>query len=141
LETITVLAYLCVRERFRPGDMLFNQGEADGNAMYVVSGKGTLLHQNDGGRHEVGPVCPGRFLGGLTLLSDTPRLFSLRADEEMVCLILSREKFGKTQEQFPVVMPRIVEMLVKEINIFEQAVLDKTQALEENHEYFGVSLI
>ncbi len=141
LESVKILAYLCVRERFRPGDMLFNQGDVDGTALYIVSGQATLLHAAGNGQHEVGTVREGRFIGGLALLGDSPRLFSLRADSETVCLVLSREKFSKTQEQFPAMLPRIAEALVKEVRAFEQGVLDKTEALEKNHEHLGVSLI
>ncbi|MFW5490533.1 MAG: Crp/Fnr family transcriptional regulator [Desulfovibrio sp.] len=141
LEAVKVLAYLCVRERFRAGDMVFSQDEVDGSAFFIVSGQGTLLRFAESGQHEVGHVVAGRFLGGLTLLGDTLRLFSLRADVEMVCLVLSREKFCKTQEQFPDMLPRVAEALVKEVRSFELSILDKTAALVQNYQHWGVSLI
>ena len=63
---------------------------------------------------------PGEFIGGLSLLGETRRLYSLLALEETICLVLSREKFSKILQQFPGQMPRIFKAVVSAINRWEE---------------------
>ena len=106
LESLKVFAYLCTRAKFKSGDALFNQGEDDGDAFCLISGKAQLERTVDSTRFPVRVLGPGEFIGGLSLLGETRRLYSLRALEETICLVLSREKFSKTLQQFPGQMPR-----------------------------------
>ena len=41
------------------------------------------------------------FLGGMAILGKNRRIFSLKAIDKMVCLVLEREKFIRILEQFP----------------------------------------
>ena len=45
LETIKIFAYLCTKEIFKSGDYLFRQGDDDGQAFYLLSGKVSLLSE------------------------------------------------------------------------------------------------
>jgi CRP-like cAMP-binding protein len=66
----------------------------------------------------------GAFAGGLTLIGETRRLYSLRALQETVCLVLSREKFAKTLDQFPGQRPRIFRAVVAAITDWEERFLE-----------------
>ena len=44
LEATKVFAYLCIREKFKSGDFLFQQDEEDEQAYYIISGSARLLH-------------------------------------------------------------------------------------------------
>jgi hypothetical protein len=61
---------------------------------------------------------------------------------DTTCLILSREKFAKTMEQFPDLMPKIVKAVVKNIDDWENRFLaDRADSCGQCLERLGVSLI
>ena len=95
LEALKVFAYLCTREKFKAGEYLFRQGEDDGQAFYIIEGKAVLEYERNGDTTMIRDCDPGEFLGGLTLVGDMRRLFSLKASTDTTCLILNREKFTK----------------------------------------------
>ena len=101
LETLKIFAYLCTREKFKKGEHIFRQNEDDGQAFYIIEGKARLERKDNGETKNVRDCEAGEFLGGLTLLGETGRLFSLQSVTDTTCLVLSREKFAKTMKQFP----------------------------------------
>jgi len=125
LESLKVFAYLCTRERFKTGEPLFQQGEEDADAFCLITGK-VQLERTVGTRVQaVRGYGPGEFIGGLTLLGETRRLYTLRALEATTCLVLSREKFAKTIEQFPGQTPRLFKAVVDAINRWEEVFLEE----------------
>jgi len=124
LESLKIFAYLCTREKFREGEFLFRQGEDDGEAFWIISGRAQLEHSTDAASQPIRIYGPGDFIGGLTLLGETRRLYSLGALQEIVCLVLTREKFAKTLEQFPGQMARIFKAVVGAINGWEERFLE-----------------
>jgi CRP-like cAMP-binding protein len=142
LEALKVFAYLCTREKFKSGEHLFRQGEDDGQAFYVIDGKAVLEYEEDGETQITREIGSGEFLGGLTLVGEMRRLFSLRASEDTTCLILSRDKFTKTLEQFNDLMPKIFKALVKGIDGWESRFLkDRTDKCGDCMDRLGVSLL
>jgi CRP/FNR family transcriptional regulator, cyclic AMP receptor protein len=142
LETLKVFAYLCSRENFKQEEYIFRQHENDGRAFYIISGKARLEREDNGNAKEIRDCNVGEFLGGLTLLGEIRRLFSLKAVEDTACLVLEREKFTKTIEQFPSIMPRIFKAVAKNIDSWEARFLDgRGDMCGECMVNLGVSLI
>jgi CRP-like cAMP-binding protein len=124
LESLKIFAYLCTREKFRSGEFLFREGEDGHEAFYLIAGKGQLERGVPAETHAMRSIGAGQFIGGLTLLGENRRLYSLRALEDTVCLVLSREKFTKTLQQFPGQVPRIFNAVVGAINGWEERFLE-----------------
>ena len=142
LDTLKVFAYLCSRERFKRDDFLFRQEEDDGQAFFIISGKAVLVYEKALQRIEFTHYGEGDFVGGLTLMGKVSRLFSLKALTDTECLIVHREKFAKAMEQFPELMPKILQELVKRIYQWEKALLaDHAETYAECIKKTGVSLI
>lgn len=142
LETLKVFAYLCIREKFDPGDYLFHQGEEDGQAFYFIEGRAELKREDGGQARSIRSYGAGDFVGGLTLLSDMRRLYSLAAIEPSICLVLNREKFNKALEQFPEIMPRIFKAVANSIDNWEDRFLaDVADQCGGCLKKLGVSLI
>ena len=123
LETLKVLAYLCTRETFKQGDYLFNQNDDDGQAFYIISGNTRLMHTNEGDEQEIRDYAEGTFLGGLTLMGNMGRLFSMKALSDVNCLILTRDKFSRAMDQHPDLMPKIIASLISAIRSWEERFL------------------
>lgn len=142
LETLKVFAYLCNREKFKKDEYIFRQDEDDGRAFYIISGKAALEREDSESVKEIRDCSAGEFIGGLTLLAEVRRLFSLRATEETTCLVLEREKFTKALGQFPDIMPRIFKAVAKSIDSWEERFLaDRADMCGECMTNLGVSLI
>jgi len=123
LESLKVFAYLCVRERLAGRRIPLPPGGRRPQAYYIVSGKARLERSENGRANEIREFGAGAFIGGLTLLGETRRLYSLRAVEETVCVLLGRDKFAKAVQQFPEQMPRIIRVVVRAINDWEDRFL------------------
>jgi CRP/FNR family cyclic AMP-dependent transcriptional regulator len=142
LETLKIFAYLCTREKFRPGEIIFRQDEDDGQAFYIIEGKARLERRNNGETSEVRDCEAGEFMGGLTLLGDTGRLFTLKSVADTTCLVLNREKFFKTMEQFPGLMIKICKAVAQHIDTWEKRFLaDQGDQCGECMRRLGVTLI
>jgi CRP-like cAMP-binding protein len=141
-EALKLLAYLCTRETFKPGERLFTQGEDDGQAFFLVSGQARLLRETNGREQEMRVFEAGAFLGGITLLGGMRRLFSLVAVTDVVCLVLTREKFSRVLEQFPDMMPKVLKGLVESISAWEERFMsDAFLGADSCQKKSGVSLI
>ena len=123
LESLKVFAYLCTREKFKQGEYLIHQGEDDGQALYIINGKATLERSDNKRTTEIRNCEDGEFIGGLTLLGEKRRLFSLRSLTDTTCLVLNREKFSKTMEQFPNLMFKICNAVAQSVDTWEERFL------------------
>ena len=142
LETLKVFAYLCSREKFKQDEYIFNQDEDDGRAFYIINGQAQLERRDNGGTISVREYNTGEFIGGLTLLGETKRLFSLKSATETTCLVLSREKFSKTMEQFPSLLAKICNAVAKSIDTWEERLLsDRADQCGDCLNQLGVTLI
>ena len=142
LEALKVFAYLFIREKFKPGDHLFQQDDNDGKAFYIISGTAEVVWEDERGETILGKLAQGEFLGGLALLGDMRRLFSVRVQTELMCLVMTREKFTKAIEQFPELMPRVLETMVKRIRLWEERLMLQSGGLcDQCRKKVGVSLI
>jgi CRP-like cAMP-binding protein len=124
LETLKIFAYLCIRQKFKQGEHIFRQSEDDGQAFYIVAGKARLERKDNGETTKVRDCDTGEFLGGLTLLGETSRLFSCISTAETTCLVLNREKFTKTMKQFPDLMLKICKAVAQNIDTWERRFLN-----------------
>jgi len=142
LEALKLFAYLFARENFRAGDYLFHQDDNDGKAFYILSGTAEAVREAEGGELTLSTYDEGAFLGGLALLGDMRRLFSLKALTDMTCLVMTREKFAKAIEQFPELMPRVLATMVNRIRSWEERLfLDDKALCDACRKKIGVSLI
>ena len=142
LETLKIFAYLCTREVFREGEYLFRQDEDDGRAFYIIDGRARLERDDNGDKTEIRDFQTGEFLGGLTLLGETRRLFSLKSVTDTTCLVLNRGKFLKTMAQFPNLLARICNAVAKSIDTWEDRFLaDRGDQCGDCMGRLGVTLI
>lgn len=141
LEALKLIAYFCTRETFNPGEAVFNRGEVDGHAYYILEGKGSLIIEET----ELPPVktiAPGDFIGGLSLLGDMKRLFTLKVDEKIVCIVITRGKFLKTLKQFPDIVGKIMESVVAGVYQWELHFMrEHAEACSACKAGIGVSLL
>ena len=124
IEKLKVFAYISRRETFRDGENIFIQGEDDGQGIFIISGKTTLIYDGPEGEEEIKTLEEGEFLGGISLLGEMRRHFTLQASGNVVCLIIKRDQFVSALQQFPDLLPKIVKSMAERINDWEGRFVD-----------------
>lgn len=88
-EFFRVMAYLCERQAYGAGQVILAAGETAETAVIVVRGDARI--EREGRR--IATLAKGSCVGGMALLGKFRWLYSLRAETEAECLLLSRRKF------------------------------------------------
>lgn len=142
-ECLKLMAMLCRKAEIIDGDRLMVQGEDDGCAYLLITGKLESFHHRDGVRYHIGAYEPGQFIGGLALLGKSIRLFTVEATETSTILRINREGFRKVMQQFPDSMTKIAANLAVELSDWEQNQLNRAEnrMLEEKEQLLGISLL
>ena len=123
LDVVKVLAYLSSVESFAAGEPLCEQGDSLDRCVYVLCGEVVVLRQAGGCAAAMLTRGPGYFFGGLGLLAAAKALYTVRAAAPTQCLILTKEKFLKTAQRFPDILPKILGNVVGHIFRWEEAFL------------------
>ncbi len=141
-ECLKLLAMLCRRITFITGDQLMVQGEDDGHAFMILSGRINAIFSEGDNSRVIGQFGAGQFVGGCSLLGRLPRLFTLQATEETVTLRLTREEFRKTLQQYPATISKISGNLVSDLVDWDRNLLDvQNWQGESDFRALGVSLL
>ena len=123
LDVVKVLAYLATVETFAPGDSLCEQGEAMDRCWYVLCGEVDVVRAASGCETPMLRRGQAYFFGGLGLLAAAKAVYTVRAATPVECLTLTKEKFLKTAERFPNILPKILNNVVEHIFRWEEAFL------------------
>jgi len=123
IEAVKVLACLGETENFAAGEIVFQQGEIDDYAYYIVEGEAELLLRTEEGEQKIRGFGKGDFIGGFSLLSNMERLFSLRAQTDLCCLAFSADGFQKILKQFPEAAAEILREMASQVFRWEYGLL------------------
>jgi CRP/FNR family transcriptional regulator, cyclic AMP receptor protein len=141
LEPLKVLAYLCRRDIYKPGEIIFHEHEVDPSAYYLLEGKAVLITESNG-ETECTQFGERDFIGSMSLYCDLKRLFTLKAQTRVICLVLSREKFQKVVDRFPEISQRMVQAIFMEVHAWEERLLREHAAgCDHCRQRIGVSLV
>jgi CRP-like cAMP-binding protein len=122
-ERLKLYAYLSKRARYRAGDFIFRQGETDNRGYVLIFGMIQVIRELFDHSVLLGEIGPGDFFGGLSLLSNVQRLFSLRAVTDVECLTIDRDSFRKLLVQFPEVGMNVMDMMIQRVVEMEEKLL------------------
>jgi CRP/FNR family cyclic AMP-dependent transcriptional regulator len=123
IERLKLYAYLSNRRHYRAGEFLFRQGDTDNLGYIVICGKAQVIREYKDHSILLNELVEGDFFGGLVLLSDVPRLFSVRAVNDLECLTIDRETFQKLFMQFPEAAMKMLSIMLKRVIQMEEKLL------------------
>ncbi|ABK18922.1 Crp/Fnr family transcriptional regulator [Syntrophobacter fumaroxidans] len=129
LPRLKLYAYLSRKMCFQAGEFLFHQGDSGDRGYIVISGRLQVIRELKEHSVLLHEFKPGDFFGGMALLSDVNRLFSVRAVTSAECLSLDRESFRKLMIQFPEIAFKVLDMMIRRIVNMEEKLL-QTQISE-----------
>ncbi len=141
IEPLKVLAYLCRRETYKAGEIIFHEHEVDPSAYYLLEGKAVLITESDG-EAQYTEFGERDFIGSMSLYCDLKRLFTLKAQTRVVCMVLSREKFQKVWNAFRKSALRMVQAIFMGVHAWEERLLREHAAgCDHCRQRIGVSLV
>jgi len=141
LEVLKVFAYLCTREMYKPKDIIFSQNDDDGCSYCILSGEAVLSRIHDNKEVTIRTCSDNSFFGAFTLSCRTKRLFTLTASSDTCCLMLTRESFQETIDQFPGSREIVARGLVKSVVAWEENFIKKNIDCTSCLKTLGVSLL
>ncbi|MCY1074056.1 cyclic nucleotide-binding domain-containing protein [Archangium lansingense] len=100
-EFLSVMEALELRE-FQPGEVIVEEGEPGSSMFAIVEGSVEVVWTLQSGRRRtVAFLGEGDFFGEMSILSDVPRLASVKAFERTAVLELSRERLEGIIQRLP----------------------------------------
>jgi CRP/FNR family cyclic AMP-dependent transcriptional regulator len=108
------IARLCVQRLYRPGERVFNKGDA-GNEAYVVM-RGQVDLYLDELAKPVGSVTGGQIFGEFAFLEDSPRTAVAFAGQASILLIIHRAAFNELIQREPHVGVVILRNIAQDLS-------------------------
>ncbi|HEY3664364.1 MAG TPA: serine/threonine-protein kinase [Polyangiaceae bacterium] len=84
------------RRTFGAGSLIVKEGDVEDTAYMLVSGRCRVYRQINGVETTLRHIGPGDILGELSLLLDTPRTASVKAEEQCTALVIDRNAIERS---------------------------------------------
>lgn len=143
MEALKLIAFVCQRHSYRAGELIFQQDEDDGSAYLILSGRAGLILKKGEKEHRIREIGPESFLGALSLMTPVVKTFSLKALEDVTCIVITRKAFSRVAEQFPDIPFRYFQVLARKLVLAEKKSIQKfgSSEQEELKDLLGISLV
>ena len=104
-------------KRFRAGDRIIAEGARGEGLFLLMSGSVSVLKFTaTKGELELGRLHAGEHFGEMSLVTDRPTSASVRAESEVTCLFVSRERFDLILRDNPDIARKILSVFVKTLS-------------------------
>jgi len=98
---LKLLAFTSEKLEYRQGEDLCREGDV-GDAMFVImAGEADVIVRTPGGEHTVARLRKNQFVGEIAILCDVPRTATVRANDTVTALRISKELFFRLIGEFP----------------------------------------
>ena len=115
--TLLQLEALLTQGSAKAGDVLMRAGQADDDRLLLLlSGEvSVLLPRSGGGEQRLATLGPGGVVGEMVLLGQSARMATVRADQDVTYLGLSRAAFEKLALELPQLKITVLDNLAREL--------------------------
>jgi CRP-like cAMP-binding protein len=108
---LKLLAFTSDRMSFEAGQILFEQGDAGDAAYVVLNGSAEVLVNRAGSQIKVADLEKNAIVGEIAILCDVPRTATVRAQERLETLRISKDQFLRLLAEFPDMAIEIMRVL------------------------------
>jgi CRP-like cAMP-binding protein len=117
-DEISAIAGVAQESFFQPGQIIVTQG-TPGQAFYMItSGRVEILRDGV----SLGAFGPGDFFGEMSLLDSAPRSATIRAIDQVSCLMLSSWDFKALLERHPSISIKLLEVLSRRLRVADERI-------------------
>ncbi len=114
-----------LERRFVPkGSIFIKQGDEAYSAYLIQSGCVSVYSKNDGEVHELAQLGAGEICGEMSLVSDGPRIASVKALEDCNLIVITRTAFEEKLRKIDPTIYAILKMLIARLKNLNETVLD-----------------
>jgi len=115
-DEIAAIAGVAQGGFFQPSQIVVTQG-TPGQAFYMIlSGRVEILRDGV----SLGSFGPGDFFGEMSLLDSAPRSATIRAIDQVACLMLSSWDFKALLERHPSIAIKLLEVLSRRLRVADE---------------------
>jgi CRP-like cAMP-binding protein/anti-anti-sigma regulatory factor len=113
-----ILAGLLARRTYQAGEVVFREGDEGRELFLIVKGTASVRLRLPGHARDnrLATFSPGTVFGELALLDNQPRSAAIRADEDLVCYVLSQEAFETLKERHEPIAIKLLANLARELS-------------------------
>ena len=112
---LKLLAFTSERLTFKPGDVLFRQGDQGDAAYIIIAGDADIIVNTPNGPLTVAQVHKNDFVGEIAILCDVPRTATVQAGSEVTTLRISKDLFFRLVTEFPQMAVEIMRVLAQRL--------------------------
>jgi CRP-like cAMP-binding protein len=113
---LKLLAFTSERVSYRPGEVLFLQGDAGDAAYVVLAGRAEVLVDGPAGQSRVAEVGPNAIVGEIAILCDVARTATVKATTALEALRIGKENFLKLLTESPEMTVQILRVLADRLS-------------------------
>jgi CRP-like cAMP-binding protein len=117
-DEVSAIADVAQDSFFQPGQIIVTQG-TPGQAFYMIL-KGRVEVLRDG--VSLGGFGPGDLFGEMSLLDQAPRSATIRAIDEVECLMLSSWDFRALLDRHPSIAIKLLEVLSRRLRVADEKI-------------------
>jgi CRP-like cAMP-binding protein len=108
---LKLLAFTSDRMSFEAGQTLFEQGDPGDAAYVVLNGSAEVLVNRAGSQIKVADLEKNAIVGEIAILCDVPRTATVRAQDRLETLRISKDQFLRMLAEFPDMAIEIMRVL------------------------------
>lgn len=108
---LKLMAFASERVTYKPGQMLFRQGERGDAAFIVLHGTADVLIDADNGLLWVASLSENEIIGEISILCDIPRTATVQAETELTTLRITSDLFLRMLMEFPEMGVEVMRVL------------------------------
>ena len=110
-EELAALAEITLEKEFKPGEVIFEEGQQAHHLYVIVEGKVEVFRRVDATEQPLSVLGEREFFGEMAILDDEPRSASIRALEPTLALKVDRESFAELIHERPQIAFSIFKIL------------------------------
>ncbi|HMA16784.1 MAG TPA: cyclic nucleotide-binding domain-containing protein [Kiloniellaceae bacterium] len=116
---------------FKPGQVIFREGERGGCAYLVRSGTVEIFKSDGDDEVFLARCTAGELFGEMALIDDVPRSDTARATTHTACLVLSKERFRRLLEEADPFIRGLLRILSGNVRVSNHSIALFHKALTE----------
>lgn len=112
---LKLLAFASDRVSYRPGEILFRQGDAGDAAYVILEGKADILAESNGGQIKIAELADNAIVGEIAILCDVSRTATVKASGPLEALRIRKDVFLNLLADYPDMMFEILRSLAQRL--------------------------
>jgi CRP-like cAMP-binding protein len=112
---LKLLAFASDRVSYRPGEIVFRQGDPGDAAYVILEGKADILAEATGGQIKIAELFDNAIVGEIAILCDVSRTATVKAASPLEALRIRKDDFLKLLADYPDMMFEILRSLAQRL--------------------------